>query len=131
MKDNAVKISIKIAVHVAVGVGVMALLLLIFAALTSKGTLPQDMVPVLALVAVAVGAVLVGLLTAIRCKSHLLPLGLAAGAGYFVLLALMGSCLFFSSWLTGNVLWVLLLSVGGGTLGALLKLLFTGKKRRR
>ena len=131
MKEDAVKTGIKIAIHVAVGAAVMVLLLLIFAAFTSKGTLPQDMVPALSLTAVAVGAVLAGLLTAIRCRSHLLPLGLAAGGGYFVLLALLGSCLYFSSWLTGDVLWVLALSVGGGAAGALMKLLFAGKKRRR
>ncbi len=112
----------KLAISVLVGLTATLLLLFVAALLISGGAMSDTLGTPVTVGLCALGAAAAGFLTARRGKRRVIFAGLAAGALYFGLLALLGA-VFFPGVMPREGLWpVLLASVAGGPLGAVLTL---------
>ncbi len=132
VKQPGLQLALRLGLHIVLGTALLLVIVFLGAVLVEKGTLPRGAGTTVGFVGVTLGGCLAGLLTAFREKNRLLPYAGLTALGYSVLLLLLGAVLFPKVWLGGQVILMLVLSVGGCLLGALLRLAVgPGKKRRR
>ncbi len=120
---------VPIAVAIAISLVLSGIVLFVAASMSSGGQLPQQNMNMAAAVACFVGALFAGTRAVALIRSKALLSGIAGALGYFLVLFILGSVVFFRWLPTESAMGMIVAALVGGLIAGLLG--STKRKRKR